>query len=98
MTTSAPASPSRILGELAQVISEQGWHDLVEQLPPLEENYRIRVAFVGPYNACNFSLIAALTRDQTIPRSGKPESSEARRYGWQDEQSDSRGSPRLVQR
>lgn len=84
MNTYAPASPSRILGELAEVLSEQGWHDLVEQLPPLEENDPIRVAFVGPYNAGKSSLIAALTRDLTIPRSGKPESAEARRYGWQD--------------
>ena len=84
MNTFASASPSRILGALAEVLSEQGWHDLIEQLPPLEEGAPIRIAFVGPYNAGKSSLIAALTGDLMIPRSGKPESSEARRYRWQD--------------
>lgn len=84
MTSSAPNSSSRLLGELAVELNEQGWHDLVEQLPASAEEDPIRIAFVGPYNGGKSSLIAALTRDLTIPRSGKPESFDARRYAWQD--------------
>lgn len=84
MTSSAPNSSSRLLAELAVELNEQGWHDLVEQVPASAEEDPIRIAFVGPYNGGKSSLIAALTRDLTIARSGKPESYDARRYRWQD--------------
>ncbi|MCW4602010.1 50S ribosome-binding GTPase [Janibacter hoylei] len=84
MTASTDKQLGHTLSELAEALRERGWYDLVEQVPVFEESDPIRIAFVGPYNAGKSSLIAALTRDLTIPRSGKPESSEARRYRWQD--------------
>lgn len=83
MTNSAPAFSSLLLAELADKFKAQGWFDLVEQLPASADDDPIRIAFVGPYNAGKSSLIAALTRDLTIPRSGKPESFDALRYRWQ---------------
>lgn len=77
-------SPSQILSELEVELTQQGWQDLAEQLPADADDGPIRIAFVGPYNAGKSSLIAALTRDLSIPRSGKPESFDARRYAWQD--------------
>lgn len=84
MTASVLNPSAQLLGALADELKTQRWNDLVEQLPVPAEADPIRIAFVGPYNAGKSSLIAALTRDLTIPRSGKPESFDARRYVWQN--------------
>lgn len=75
---------SQILAELATELTKHGWQDLLEQLPASEDDDPIRIAFVGPHKAGKSSLIAALTGDLAIRRSGKPETSDARRYAWKD--------------
>jgi len=74
-----------VLVELRAQLDGHPWADLVAEIPKPTDAAPIRIAFVGPYNAGKSSLIAALTRDLTIRRSGKPESSEARRYQWRDD-------------
>jgi signal recognition particle receptor subunit beta len=74
-----------VLADLRAQLDGPTWAGLVAELPGPTDAAPIRIAFVGPYNAGKSSLIAALTRDLTIRRSGKPESSEARRYQWRDD-------------
>lgn len=71
-----------VLERLHQMLSDEGWPDLVSDLPTPTDDAPVRVAFVGPYNAGKSSLIAALTGNLSITRSAKPESAEATRYRW----------------
>jgi GTPase SAR1 family protein len=73
-----------LLASLRGVLAQQGWLDLVAELPDPSDEEPVRVAFVGPYNAGKSSLIAALTGDLSIRRSGKPESAVASRHPWHD--------------
>lgn len=81
--TSLPEVASTVR-DIAALLAEHGWDDLKTELPDPDDAGPVRIAFVGPHNAGKSSLIASLTHNLSIKRSGKPETVAAARYPWKN--------------